>query len=140
MAAADDVRNFQTGETGNPADPFVQGWFSHVRARKALGDNVKKAPFVRIWGAVKTAASPMLQDKLTAVSDAVGWRHVNPEQPQIVPEVVDVGDMILIAWEVFKLIVPQAILAKAVQNAKTFNKWPADYSNTPAVADFEKGT
>lgn len=140
MAAADDVRNYQTGETGKPANPFEQGWFSHVRARKALGDTVKKAPFVRQWANIKTAASPMQQDKLTAVADAVGWRQVNPEQPPIVPEVVDVGDMIMIAWEVFKLIVPKAILAQAVANAKKFNKWPDAYSATEAVADFEKGT
>lgn len=140
MSAANDVRNFETGETGNPNAPFEQGWFSHVRARKALGDTVKKAPFVRRWANVKTAASPMNQDKITSIADAVGWRTVNPEQPPIVPEVVDVGDMIMISWEVLKLIVPPTILAQAVSNAKKFNKWPAAYSATEAVADFEKGT
>lgn len=137
---ADDIRNFETGEKPGSPTGFEQGWFSHVRARKALGDTVKKAPFVRFWPGGRTAASPMVQDKLTAVADAVGWRTVNPEQPPVVPEVTDVGDMIMIGWEVLKLIVPPAILVQAVSNAKKFNKWPAAYSATEAVADFEKGT
>lgn len=143
MAAADDIRNFQTGETGNPNDPFNQGWMSHIRARKALGDNVKKAPFTRAWGTIKTVASCMQQDKLTAIADAVGWRDVNVEPDLIalgLPKVVDVGDVIKIAWHYFKLAANRDIMKQAIINAKVFNKWPDDYSATEAVASFEKGT
>lgn len=137
MAAADDVRNFETGETGDPNNPFQQGWFSRIRARKVLGDNVNKAPFVRMWGKIRTVASPMEQDKLTAVSDAVGFRRVNavPSNVPNFPTVVDVGDMIVVWWEYFKLIADPATLKQAIENAKAFPNWPAGYTG---AADFDK--
>lgn len=140
MAAADDIRNFETGE--KPGDPtgFEQGWFSPVRARKVLGNRVKKAPFWRAWANIKTAASPMVQDKLTAVADAVGWRRTTvPDglNSTIVPAVVDVGDIILIQWEYFLLIADNATLKQAVTNAGLLQKWPANF---PGAADFEQGT
>lgn len=136
MAAADDVRNFQTGETGDPNNPFEQGWFSRIRARKVLGDNVNKKPFTRAWAAIKTVASPMQQDKLTAVADAVGWRAVQTVTPNV-PAVLDYGDMALIQFHYFLLSADPAILAQAVINAKALNKWPTGYTG---IADFEAGT
>lgn len=136
MAAADDVRNFETGE--NPKDPtgFEQGWFSPVRARKVLGNRVKKAPFIRKWAGGQTAASPMVQDKLTAVADAVGWRRTNPNTVGgVVPAVTDVGDKLLIQWEYFLLTADPKILAQAVANAKQFVNWPAGFEG---AADFDR--
>lgn len=116
----------------DPADPsgFAQGWFARVRARKVLGDNVKKLPFVRSWVAngqtVNVVASPMEQDKITAIADAVGFRRVAVSNSMI-PPVVDVGDMITIWWEYFLLTADQATLTKAVANAGAFPNWPAGY-------------
>jgi hypothetical protein len=136
MAAADDIRNFETGE--NPRDPsgFEQGWFSRIRARKRLGDNVGKGPFTRAWANVKVAASPMVQDKLTAIADAVGFRRVTVSNT-VVPPVVDFGDMALIQWEYFLLSADPDLLKQAVINANTVMKWPAGYGG---AAPFEAGT
>lgn len=136
MTASQDVYNYETGE--KPSDPtgFEQGWFSRIRARKRLGDNVSKKPFVRSWGTTKVAASPMVQDKLTAVADAVGFRRVTVGNPTV-PPVVDVSDIITIAWEYFLLTADPKILAQAVANANLVGKWPDGYQG---AADFEVGT
>lgn len=136
MAAADDVKNYQTGETGNPASPFSIPWLSRIRARKVLSDNVHKEPFTRVWANVKAVASCMQQDKLTAIADAVGWRRVNTDG--ITPGVTDFGDNALIQWEYFKLTADPKILAQAVANAKTIAPWPKEFFD--GVADFEQGT
>jgi len=132
--ADQQVLSFETGE--NPADPsgFEQGWFSRIRARKVLGDTVNKLPFVRSWGSVNVVASPMQQDKITAVADAVGYRRVAVSNT-VIPPVVDVGDMLLIMWEYFVLTADQATLATAVANAATFKDWPAGYTGS---ASFDK--
>lgn len=127
--------NIERGETGDPNSPFEQGWMSRIRARKVLGDNVNKKPFTRAWGAIKTVASCMGQDKLTAVADAVGWRRVNTDGAT--PTVVDVGDILLIQWEYFKLTADPVKLKQAVENAKKLEKWPVGYTG---IADFEAGT
>lgn len=137
MAAADDIENYEQGTTGDPTNPYVQGWMSRIRARKVLGDNVKKAPFTRIWGAIKAVASPMQQDKITAIADAVGWRRTTVDTSTGVPPVVDVGDMILVQWEYFLLSADKTILAQALSNAGLLEKWP---TNFPGAADFEQGT
>jgi hypothetical protein len=137
MAAADDIENYQQGTTGDPANPYVQGWMSRIRARKVLGDNVKKEPYTRIWGAIKAVASPMQQDKITAIADAVGWRRTTVNTSNGVPPVVDVGDMILVQWEAFLLTVDPAVLKQALINAGLLEKWPANF---PGAAVFEQGT
>lgn len=137
MAAADDILNIQQGTTGDPTNPFVIAWLSRVRGRKVLGDNVKKAPYTRIWGTVKAVASCMQQDKLTAIADAVGWRRTTVDTSTGVPAVVDVGDMILVQWEAFLLTVDKDVLKQALINAGLLEKWPANF---PGAADFEQGT
>jgi hypothetical protein len=128
-----DQQAVQIEQGADPTDPsgFNQGWFSRIRARKMLSDNVSKLPFVRSWGtgasAVNVVASPMEQDKLTAVADAVGYRRVAVSNT-VIPGVVDVGDMILIMWEYFVLTADTATLTQAVTNAKTFRDWPAGYT------------
>lgn len=133
-----DQQALQIEQGANPADPsgFEQGWFSRVRARKRLGDNVNKKPFTRQWGNTKVAASPMNQDKGTAVADAVGYRRVTVNKG-VVPDVVDVGDILLIQWEYFLLTADPKILAQAVANAAIVKAWPAGYQG---AADFEVGT
>lgn len=117
----------------NPGDPsgYAQWSMSRVRARKVLSDNVNKGPYTRSWTingqVVNVVASPANQDKGTAVADAVGWRRVNPEANTPLPPVVDVGDIIVIAWEYFKLVANPAILVEAVANAKLFSHWPVGY-------------
>jgi hypothetical protein len=135
MAVADDIRKIETGETGNPNDPFEQGWFSRVRARKVLGDNINKKPFVRVWAAIKTVASPMSQDKITAIADAIGWRIVQLVNPDV-PKVLDFGDMSVIQFHYFLLTADKDVLRQAITNAKLLNKWPSDYTG---IADFEVG-
>lgn len=136
MNADQEALRIEKGE--NPADSsgFEQGWFSRIRARKRLGDNVNKGPFTRQWGNTKVAASPMNQDKNTAIADAVGWRRVTVNRG-IVPDVVDVGDMHLIQWEYFLLTADPKILTQAVANANIVKPWPVGY---PGVAPFEVGT
>jgi hypothetical protein len=136
MAAADGILNIQQGTTGDPNNPYVQGWMSRVRGRKVLGDNVKKYPFTRAWAAIKTVASCMQQDKLTAVADAVGWRRTVVSS-SVVPAVVDFGDIVLLQWEYFLLTADQGVLQQAVVNAGLLEKWPANF---PGAADFEQGT
>ena len=137
MAAADDILNIQQGTTGDPNNPYVQGWMSRVRARKVLGDNVKKTPFTRAWAAIKTVASCMQQDKITAIADAVGWRRTTVDTSFGVPPVVDFGDMALVQWEYFLLTADKTILTQALHNAGLLEKWPANF---PGAADFEQGT
>jgi hypothetical protein len=134
-----DQEALRIEQGANSQDPsgFEQGWFSRIRARKRLGDNVNKGPFTRQWGNVKVAASPMNQDKNTAIADAVGWRRVATESAPVVPAVVDVGDILLIQWEYFKLTADPKILAQAVANANIVKPWPAGY---PGAASFEVGT
>jgi hypothetical protein len=136
MVADQDVRNYETGE--KPGDPsgYEQGWFSRIRARKRLGDNVNKAPFTRSWGSVNVAASPMQQDKLTAIADAVGWR-ITQNVSTVVPPVLDYGDMALLHFHYFLLTADPVKLAQAVQNADLVAKWPAGYTG---AAPFEQGT
>lgn len=131
MTADQDAYNDETGQL--PSDPsgYQQGWFSRIRARKLVGDNVNKLPFTRSWTVngktTNVAASPMEQDKLTAVADAVGFRVVDSTAA-----VRDVGDMIAIWWEYFLLSADPTILAKAITNASTFRSWPAGYTgNAP---------
>jgi hypothetical protein len=126
MAADQDAVNIEQGTDPNSPTGFVQGWFSRIRARKVLGDNVNKAPYTRQWPGGQTVASPMSQDKVTAIADAVGWRKVTVNNPAV-PAVVDVGDMIAIAWEYFLLESDPAKLAQAVKNAGLFLQWPAGY-------------
>jgi hypothetical protein len=135
--ADQEALRIEKGESPADASGFEQGWFSRIRARKRLGDNINKGPFTRAWGNVKVAASPMNQDKNTAIADAVGWRRVATESAPIVPAVVDVGDIFLIQWEYFKLTADPKILAQAVANAAIVKPWPAGYQG---VAPFEVGT
>lgn len=133
-----DQQALQIEQGANPSDPsgFEQGWFSRIRARKRLGDNVNKQPFTRSWGATQVAASPMEQDKNTAIADAAGFRRVAVSNA-VIPSVVDVGDMITVWWEYFLLTADQATLAKAVANADIVMPWPAGYIG---AAPFEVGT
>jgi hypothetical protein len=133
-----DQQALQIEQGANPADPsgFEQGWFSRIRARKRLGDNVNKKPFTRAWANIKVAASPMNQDKSTAVADAVGWRRVTVNNA-VVPPVVDFGDIQLIQWEYFLLTADPEKLKQAVANANIVKPWPVGYQG---AADFEVGT
>lgn len=125
----------------SPGDPtgYKQGWMSRVWARKVLGDNVNKQPFTREWtiGGVLTqvVATPMDQDKITGTADALAWRRVAISNT-VIPSVVDVSDMIVIAWEYFLLAANQTLLAQAVKNAYMFPKWPAGYAG---AASFDTG-
>lgn len=131
MTADQDAYNDETGQL--PGDPtgFQQGWFSRIRGRKLVGDNVNKKPFTRSWTingqTTNVVASPMEQDKLTAVADAVGFRVVDSANT-----VRDVGDMIAIAWEYFLLKADPSVLTQAVANASTLRDWPAGYAGNAA--------
>lgn len=136
MTADQDALNIEQGTDPNDPTGFVEGWMARVRARKVLGDNVDKQPFVRTLLNTNTevVATPMSQDKVTGAADAIGWRRVNPEAA--LPAVVDVGDILVIWWEYFKLTADPATLAQAVANAKAFPKWPPGYTG---AASFDTG-
>jgi hypothetical protein len=122
--------NIEQGSDPTNPTGFVQGWFSRIRARKVKGDNINKAPFTRSWGTTSVVASPMEQDKVTATADATGFRYVDSTN-----DVLDVGDMIVVAWEYFLLKADPATLKQALVNASTLRNWPAGYTGN---APFDK--
>lgn len=140
MTADQDALNIEQGTDPNDPTGFVEGWMSRVRARKVLGDNINKAPYVRTLLNTNTevVATPMSQDKVTAAADAVGWRSINAVLADVanMPDVVDVSDILKIWWEYFKLTADPATLTQAITNAKAFPKWPAGYEG---AAPFDTG-
>jgi hypothetical protein len=139
MTADQDALAIEQGTAPNPTG-FNQGWMSRVFARKVLGDNVNKQPFTRTMADTgqQVVATPMSQDKVTGIADAVAWRRINavPADVPNMPDVVDVGDILVIWWEYFKLTADPATLAQAITNAQAFPKWPAGYAG---AASFDTG-
>lgn len=132
------VYNIELGVGPTPdATGFTSGWFSRIRGRKVFGDNVNKQPFTRTLAnsGEQVVASPMNQDKITAIADAVGWRIVQ-NVTTAVPEVLDYGDMALLQFHYFLLTADEATLTKAATNAGLFLKWPAGYTG---AASFDTG-
>lgn len=132
------VYNIETGVGPNPdGTGFTSGWFSRIRGRKVLGDNVKKTPFTRTLANTgqQVVSSPMNQDKITAIADAVGWRIVQ-NVTTTVPSVLDYGDMAVLQFHYFLLDADPTKLAQAAENAGLFLKWPAGYTG---AASFDTG-
>jgi hypothetical protein len=130
-----DVNNNTLGL--NPGDPtgYAQWWMVAGRARKVLGNIIKKAPFTRTWtiGGVTTnvAATPSEYDHSTLTAEQVAWRYVDSQK-----NVRDFGDMVLVWWEWFITNTPPAELAAAIANAQEFRAWPPGYTGT---APFDTG-
>lgn len=131
MPADQDVFNQTNGI--DPADPtgFEQYAFVRVRARKVLGDVVKKLPFTRSWGSVQVAATPSDLDHNIGSSEQTSWRYIDSQN-----QVRDLGDMELIRWEYFLLTADPKILSQAIANASVLRAWPAGFPGAPS---FEVG-
>jgi hypothetical protein len=130
-----DVDNNTLGVS--PGDPtgFAQYWMVRGRARKVLGDIIKKAPFTRSWtiGGVVTnvVATPSEYDHSVLTAEQVGFRYVDSTKA-----VRDVGDMLIVWWEWFITNTPAAEVAAAIANASVERAWPAGYTG---AAPFDTG-
>lgn len=126
MPADEDVFNQTNGL--DPADPsgFEQYAFVRVRARKVLGDVVKKLPFTRSWGNVQVAATPSDLDHNIGSAEQVSWRYVASDG-----NVYDFGDACLIAIEAMLDLIPAAKFAGYKAKAAALRPWPAGFPGTP---------
>jgi hypothetical protein len=129
MGYDQDVANALDGVQPDGRTPRPWAWV-RVRARKVIGDVVKKQPFVRDLGNGKVAATPSALDAVTGTAEQVAWRYVDSAG-----NLWDLGDFALFSIERAIEDLGPAKVAALRAKASTLRPWPTGAAGAP---DFER--
>lgn len=126
MSYDQDVVNSLDGVQADGRTPRSWAWV-RVRARKVLGDVVKKGPFTRDVGGHQIAATPSALDHIIGAAEQISWRYVDSTGT-----LWDFGDFMLYSIErdldQLGADKVKALRAKAAQ----LRPWPADAAGAPS--------
>ncbi len=120
-----DVLNAMNGVQADGRTPRPWAWV-RARARKVLGDIVKKQPFTRDLGNGQVAATTSALDHLITTAEQVAWRYVDSAGT-----LWDFGDFMLYSIErdLDQLGVDKVAALRA--KASVLRPWPAGATGAP---------
>lgn len=128
MSYDQDVLNAMNGVQEDGRSPRPWAWV-RARARKVLGDVVKKQPFTRDLGNGKVAATPSALDHVITTAEQVAWRYVDSAG-----NLWDFGDYMLYSIERDLEQMGASKVAALRAKAAVLRSWPA---GSPGAPDFE---
>lgn len=125
-----DLDVFQ-GENGILPDGSPRPWaFVRGRARKVLGDVIKKKPFTRrLANGTQVAATTSQYDHDILTAEQVGWRYVDS-----LGNVWDLGDFMLVCIERMVIDLGADKVNELRARASQLRAWPPNHPGRP---DFE---
>lgn len=124
-----DVLNAMNGVQEDGRTPRGWAWV-RVRARKVIGDVVKKQPFTRDLGSGRVAATPSELDQVIGTAEQIAWRYVDSAG-----NLWDFGDYMLYSIERDLDQLGAKKVADLRAKARVLRDWPADAEGAP---DFER--
>lgn len=127
MPADEDVF---LGENGIHRDGRPREWaWVRVRARKVVGDLVKKVPFSRQVGTKKIAATTSLYDHMIGTAEQTAWRYIDTTGT-----VWDLSDFMVVSIERMLDELGPAKVNELRARAGKLRSWPQGFPGKP---DFE---
>jgi hypothetical protein len=125
MAADQDVSNDIQGIEPN-GQPRAWAWV-RGRARKVVGDVVKKPPFTRTLGSTQVAATTSQLDHSILAAEQLAWRYIDQ-----FGVVWDLGDFMIVLIEQLNNSQGQAGVAALRATGSKLRQWPQGFPGKPS--------